>query len=186
MNKSIDEKQKQILLLNNVIDQLVNRLHQEVEDLKVRAKELIKSKASEIWEKSPITSIQQVAEATLANIREVRESLEYEIQRFEKDELAIAERSKEMDAFSDQFAAFLQSKIQLPALSLCNRPNGSAHSVTGVDRANGARSVALERGIRSKARISCAVPKSGRSAARRVTGSAGAETRASVRPEKNP
>ena len=115
MNSSVSEKQTQIQMLHNLIDQFAHRLHQEVEDLKDRAKDLIKNRALLIWDKSPITSIQQVAEATLANIREVRASLEYEIRRCEMDELAMAERSREMDSLSDQLAAFLQSNIQLPA-----------------------------------------------------------------------
>ena len=114
-NKGIDKKQDQIQLLNDVIDNLAHRLHQEIDDLKVKAKDMIKIKASLIWDKSSISSIQQIAEETLANIREVRASLEYEIRRCEMDELAMAERSREMDALSDQLAAFLKSKIQLPA-----------------------------------------------------------------------
>ena len=117
MNSSVSEKQTQIQKLHNLIDQFANRLHQEVEDLKDRAKDLIKNRALLIWDKSPITSIQQAAEATLANIREVRASLEYEIRRCEMDELAMAERSREMDALSDQLAAFLKSEIRLPAAS---------------------------------------------------------------------
>ena len=114
MNKSIAIKQNQIQMLDDVIDQFSYRLHQKVEDLNVKAKELIKNKASFIWEKSPITSIQHEAEVTLANLNEVRDSLEYEIQRCEMDELTMAERSKEMDALSDQLETFLQSQIQLP------------------------------------------------------------------------
>ena len=117
MNNNINEKQKQIQLFNNMIDQFVQRLHQEVEDLKVRAKDMIKNKATLIWDRNPITSIQKIAEETFVNIRQVRASLEYEIRRCEMDELTMAERSKEMDALSDQLAAFLQSQIQLPAAS---------------------------------------------------------------------
>ena len=67
-----------------------------------------------IWDKSPIISIQHEAELTLANMSEVRDTLEYEIQRCENDELIMAERAKEMDALSDQLETFLQSQIQLP------------------------------------------------------------------------
>ena len=117
MNSSVSEKQTQIQMLYNLIDQIAHRLHQEVEDLKDRAKDLIKNRALLIWDKSSITSIQQVAEATLANIREVRASLEYEIRRCEMDELLMAERSREMDELSDQLAEFLKSQIRLPAAS---------------------------------------------------------------------
>ena len=114
MNASDSEKQTQIQNLHNLLDQFANRLHQEVDELKVRAKDLIKNRASFIWAKSPITSIHQAAEATLANIREVRASLEYEIRRCEMDELLMAERSRGVDALSDQLAAFLQSQILFP------------------------------------------------------------------------
>ena len=117
MDTNINEKQKQIQLLIDVIDQFADKLHQGVEDFKDRAKDMIKNKASFIWDKNPITSIQHVAEKTIANIRAVRASLEYEIQRCEMDELTMAERSREMDDLSDQLTAFLQSQIQLPAAS---------------------------------------------------------------------
>ena len=117
MNNNIDEKKKQIQLFNDMIDQFVQRLHQEVEDLKAKAKDMIKNKATLIWDRSPVTSLKNTAEETLANIRQVRASLEYEIRRCQMDELTMAERSKEMDALSDQLAAFLQSQIQLPAAS---------------------------------------------------------------------
>ena len=117
MNANVSEKKTQIQTLHNLIDQFAQRLHREIEDLKVRAKDLMKNKASLIWEKSPITSIQQVAEATLANKSEVRASLEYEIRRCEMDELLLAQGSKEMDSLSNQLEAFLQSQIELPAAS---------------------------------------------------------------------
>ena len=117
MNNNIDQKQKQIQLFNDIIDQFVQRFHQEVEDLKVRAKDMIKSKATLIWDRSPITSLQTAEEETLANIRKVCASLEYEIRSCEMDELTMAERSSEMDALSDQLEAFLQSQIQLSTAS---------------------------------------------------------------------
>lgn len=46
---------------DDVIDQFVVRLHQEVEDIKVRANDWIKNKATLILDKSIITSVQQVA-----------------------------------------------------------------------------------------------------------------------------
>ena len=73
--------------------------------------------AGQIWKKSPATALQKAADATLANICEVRASLEYEIRRAELDELAMADRSKEIDALGDQFATFLQLQIRLPDLS---------------------------------------------------------------------
>ena len=117
MNASVTEKQTQIQMLHDVIDKFAHRLHQEVDDLKSKAKDLIITRASCIWDNSSITSIQQAVEATLSNIREVRASLEYEIRRCEMDELAMAERSREMDVLSNQLAAFLQSQIRLPAAS---------------------------------------------------------------------
>ena len=117
MNTSINEKEKQIKLLNEEIDQFVNRLHQKVDDLKVEANKMIKNKVSLLWDRSPIISINKIAEEALANIREVRASIEYEIKRCEMDELTMAERGKEMDALSDKLEAFMQSQIQLPAAS---------------------------------------------------------------------
>ena len=76
---------------------------------------MTKNKASNVWNKSPITSTQQVAKKTLANMHEVRASLENEIRRCEMDELTMANRSKQMDVLSDQLEVFLQ--IQLPAAS---------------------------------------------------------------------
>ena len=51
---------------------------------------------------------------TLANIHEVRASLENEIRCCEMDELTMAKRSNQMDALSDQLEVCLQSQIKLP------------------------------------------------------------------------
>ena len=98
-----------------MIDQFAKKLHREVDDFKVGAKDMIKTNASNTWNRKPITSTQQVAVNTLANISEVRASLENEIRCCEMDELTMAKRSNQMDALSDQLEAFLQSQIQLPA-----------------------------------------------------------------------
>ena len=113
-NKLEAEKNRQIQVLDDVIDQFAEKLHQKVEDLKVSAKQLIQNRARLQWEKSPATSIQQAAVESLSNIHKVRSSLEYEIQHAETDELTMATRSKEMDALGVHLAAFLQSQIQLP------------------------------------------------------------------------
>ena len=107
-NKSEDEKQNQIYSLNKLIDEITEKLHQKVDDLNVKAKTIIQNKASNIWEKSPI---QDVEEDALCN---VREPLDYEIRRYEMDELSMAERSKEVEVLYNQFEAFLHSQIQLP------------------------------------------------------------------------
>ena len=44
----------------------------------------------------------------------MRASLEYEIRRAELDELAMADRSKEIDALGEQLAAFMQLQVKLP------------------------------------------------------------------------
>ena len=115
-NKRVDEKNRQLQLINDVIDQFAQKLHQKVEDIKTIAKQSIQNTACQMWEKSPATALQKAADETLANIREVRASLEYEIRRAELDELAMAERSKDIDALGDQLAAFLQLQLQLPDL----------------------------------------------------------------------
>lgn len=116
-NKRVDEQNRQLQILNDVIDQFALKLHEEVDELKTIAKQTIQKIAGQKWEKTPATALQKVADETLANIRKVRASLEYEIRRAELDELAMAEKNKDIDALCDQLAAFLQSHIEMPDLS---------------------------------------------------------------------
>ena len=113
-NKRVDEKNRQLQIINDLIDQFAKKLHQEVEDLKTTAKQFIQNLAGQIWATSPVTALQKAADETLANIREVRASLEFEIRRAELDELAMADRSKEIDALGDRLAALLQLQVKLP------------------------------------------------------------------------
>ena len=69
INKNEDEKQKQIQFSNDMIDQFAKKLHREVDDFKVGAKDMIKTNASNTWNKNPTTSTQQVAVNTRLHTR---------------------------------------------------------------------------------------------------------------------
>ena len=112
-NKRVDEKDRQLQALDETIDQLADTLHQEITKLQVTAKQLVRNKAAQIWEKSSAASLNKATDETLSKIRQVRTTLEYEIRRTELDELVMAERSNEMDVLGNQLAAFLQTQIQL-------------------------------------------------------------------------
>lgn len=106
------EENRQIRVLTDLIDQCAQKLHQEVDCLKVRATQFIEHRAHQLWEKRSVSVASYVQEAideTLSNVRDVRTSLEHEIQRAEADELT---RSIEMDALGEELAALLQSRPQ--------------------------------------------------------------------------
>ena len=113
----IHEKNSQIDLLDDLIDQVARKLHHQIDELQATAKETVEKTALQMWEASPTGSLVQKANEKLLPGRMLCASLEDEIQRAEADEVVMLSRSEVVDALGDQLVALLQSQIRLPTAS---------------------------------------------------------------------
>ena len=100
----------------SIIDQLVDRLRQQVDTLETKLKSLFKQQAELVWAAAPHTSLLNKVNESNEATRACRETLEHEMRRAELDELQMAEGSRELDALADRLAHTLRLDVPLPAL----------------------------------------------------------------------
>lgn len=98
------------------IEQLVDRLRQQVDLLAAKLKAVFKQQAELVWAEAPHAAL--VGGITRANeeARTLRETLEHEMRRAELDELQMAEGSRELDALADRLVHSMRHDVPLPAV----------------------------------------------------------------------
>ena len=76
MSDMLDMKNSQIQILEDVTDQLAHELHQQSEELKATAQELVGSATRQLWETNPCRSLVKEVADRLSRGRQLCESLE--------------------------------------------------------------------------------------------------------------